>query len=60
MTLSKFYDLISRTAEITLTRENNKIAVFTGFLKDVPDEFDKQIVVDFKMNDDGTIEFLLK
>lgn len=60
MTLSKFYDLVSRTAEVTLTKANSKKPEFTGCLKEIPDEYDTRLVKDFTMHNDGSLTFILK
>lgn len=60
MKLKKFYDLISRTTEVTLVSEDLKETYFTGWTKDIPDEFDNCTVVDFSMNIDGDILFKIK
>ena len=60
MTLSKFYDLVSRTAEVTLTKANSKKPEFKGCVKEIPAEYDTRIVKDFTMHSDGSFTFILE
>ena len=60
MTLSKFYDLISRAAEVTLAKANSKKPEFKGCVKEIPDEYNTRIVKDFTMHSDGSLTFILK
>jgi hypothetical protein len=60
MKLSKFYELISRNARVTLANGSLDKVYFDGALKDVPDRFDDAEVLDFTMSCEGDILFKIK
>ena len=60
MKLSKFYDLISRNATVTLTNTKLDRVHYEGSLKDIPDRFDDCEVADFSVSNDGDFLFKLK
>ena len=59
MKMSKFYDLVSAYAKVTLKDAKTKKAYYTGPLKSLPDEYDNWTVADFNMANDGSITFLV-
>lgn len=56
--LNRFYDLLSRSAHVTLLAGSS--VLFEGPVKSIPDEFDNRVVSDFRMNDDGSMVFVLE
>ena len=58
--LKKFYELVSRTADVTLTEKNSKRVCYRGNLKDIPDRFDECVVDDFRVSNEGSFTFILK
>ena len=58
--LRKFYELISRNAEITVVNYKTKKELFKGSLKDIPDELDDSEVKDFNVSNNGDFIFLIK
>ena len=58
--LRKFYELISRNAEITVVNYKTKKELFKGSLKDIPDELDNCEVKDFNVSNNGDFTFLVK
>ena len=56
--LRKFYELISRNANITLAAADLSKNYFEGSLKDIPDCYDDATVIDFCISNDG--DFLFK
>lgn len=58
--LRKFYELISRNAEITVVNYKTKKELFKGSLKDIPDELDNCEVKDFNVSNNGDFIFLIK
>lgn len=57
MKLNKFYDLLSRSAQITLYTYGHDVH-YVGSVKDIPDRYDDWTVVDFKYKN-GKFEFLI-
>ena len=56
--LDKFYGLISRGANVTLTNPYLDATYYEGTVKNIPDEFDDCEVTDFAVSNDG--DFLFK
>lgn len=57
--LEKFYDLISRNANVTLTNHHLDSVYFEGKVKDIPDDFNDCEVTDFAVSNDGDFLFRL-
>lgn len=60
MRLSKFYELVSRNAHITLANRSLDKVYYEGALKDIPDRYDDSEVLDFTMSSEGDILFKIK
>nr|DAH06905.1 MAG TPA: hypothetical protein [Caudoviricetes sp.] len=60
MKLEKFYDLVSRSAEITLVDAKTNNRLLKNFLKNIPDEYDNCTVVDFSVLKDGSMIFQIE
>ena len=60
ITLENFYDLISRNAQVTLVNTRYRTNIFTGSVRDIPDEYSACPVEDFSMNDSGHLTFKIK
>lgn len=60
ITLDSFYDLVSRNAQVTLVNTRYHKNVYTGSVRDIPDEYSACPVEDFHMNDNGHLTFQLK
>jgi hypothetical protein len=58
--MSKFYDLISRNATITLQKGKSKKPCYTGSLKNLPDQYDSWKVIDFEVTCDGDFVFQVR
>lgn len=58
--LYKFYDLISRNANVTITNEKLDKTYFDGTMKDIPNTFDDCDVVDFCVSSKGDFLFKIK
>lgn len=58
MRLAKFYELISRNANVTLANKELDKVFFEGTVRNIPDEYDDREVLDFSMSSDG--DFLFK
>ncbi len=59
-TLERFYGLISRNAKVTLINTKYRKTVYTGSVKNIPDEYSDCPVDDFSMNDNGDLTFKIK
>lgn len=57
--LNKFYDLINRNANVTLTNPHLDSVYFEGKVKDIPNDFDDCEVTDFAMSNGGNFIFRL-
>lgn len=55
MKLRNFYQLISRNARVKLLEVGQ--VIFSGSVRDIPDDLDDMIVLDFSMNDEGHLTF---
>lgn len=55
--MSKFYDLVSRNATITLQKGKRGKLYYTGSLKNLPDQYDNWEVIDFEVTCDGDFIF---
>lgn len=60
ITLSKFYELISRNATVTLASPKLDVTYFKGGIKNIPDCYDDCTVVDFTVSDDGDFLFRIE
>ena len=58
--LSKFYELISRKATVTLASPKLDVTYFKGSIKNIPDCYDDCTVVDFTVSDDGDFLFRIE
>ncbi len=56
--LYQFYDLIQRTANVTLADAKLEKTFYDGTMKEIPDGFDDCEVTDFCVSNDG--DFLFK
>ncbi len=55
MKLRNFYQLISRNARVNLLKAGQTI--FSGSVRDIPDELDDLTVLDFSMDNEGRLTF---
>lgn len=53
----KFYDLLPKNANVTLTTVKHHLVYFKGKVKDIPDRFDNCAVADFSVINSGEIIF---
>lgn len=60
ITLEKFYDLISRNAQVTLVSTRNRTNIYTGSARDIPLEYSDCTVEDFSMGNNGNLTFRVK
>lgn len=60
ITLEKFYDLISRNAQVTLVNTRNRTNIFNGSARDIPLEYSDCTVEDFSMDNNGNLTFKIK
>ena len=60
ITLSKFYELMSRNATVNLTSPNLDNTYFKGSVKDIPDSYDGWMVTDFTVSGDGDVLFKIE
>lgn len=60
ITLSKFYELISRNATVTLVSPKLDVTYFKGSIKNIPDCHDDWPVDDFTVSDDGDFLFRIE
>jgi hypothetical protein len=58
--LSKFYNLISRNATVTLTNSKLDKTYYEGSARSIPAEYDDCTVEDFCMSNDGDLLFKIK
>lgn len=57
--LKKFYDLLHKSAPVTLESFATGATLYTGPVKSIPDMYDNWTVYDFHMNNDGETTFLV-
>lgn len=57
MNLSKFYDLLHKSATVELIDGPTGRVFYRGTVKNIPDEFDAYKVYDFRMTNEGVILF---
>lgn len=60
MKVKNFYPLISRNARVTLVGCRSKKVIYSGSVRDIPDNLDETEVVDFSMNDQGHLTFKIR
>ena len=60
ITLESFYDLIDRNARVSLLNARSRANLFTGSVRDIPDEYSICPVEDFNMNENGNLTFKIK
>ncbi len=58
--LYQFYDLIQRTANVTLADAKLKKTFYDGTMKAIPDKFDDCEVTDFCVSNNGDYLFKIK
>jgi len=58
--LYKFYELINRNANVTLTNPKLDTTYFEGKMKDIPNDYDDWNVTDFCMSNTGDLFFEIK
>lgn len=57
MKLKKFYDLLHKSATVTLQDGVSGMIFYNGPVKSIPDEYDDWTVLDFVMDNDGNLTF---
>lgn len=60
ITLYKFYELISRSAMVTLANTKLDATYFEGSVNDIPDCYDDCRVTDFAVSNDGDFLFRIE
>lgn len=60
MTLDSFYDLISRNTRVTIVNAQSRANLYTGRVRDIPDEYSICPVEDFSMDDKAHMTFKIR
>ena len=60
ITLESFYDLIDRNAKVTLVNSKSRATVYSGSVRNIPDQYSICPVEDFSRNDSGHLTIKIR